>query len=74
MIWILLRSFVQLLVKVMLLRNGLLDIRRSVNELKPDALEHLSLEVAITKMITDMNSNIKKDKRLNSIPTISATT
>ena len=37
-------------------RNGLLDIRRSVNELKPDALEHLSLEVAITKMITDMNS------------------
>jgi len=37
-------------------RNGLLDIRRSVNELKPYALEHLSLEVAITKMITDMNS------------------
>lgn len=37
-------------------RNGLLDIRRSVNELKPDALEHLSLEVAITKMITDMKS------------------
>lgn len=37
-------------------RNGLLDIRRSVNELKPDALERLSLESAITKMITDMKS------------------
>jgi signal transduction histidine kinase len=37
-------------------RNGLLDIRRSVNELKPDALERLSLEAAITKMITDMKS------------------
>lgn len=35
-------------------RNGLVDIRRSVNELKPDALERLSLEAAITKMITDM--------------------
>lgn len=37
-------------------RNGLLDIRRSVNELKPDSLERLSLEAAITKMITDMKS------------------
>ncbi len=37
-------------------RNGLLDIRRSINELKPDALERLSLETAITKMITDMKS------------------
>ncbi len=37
-------------------RRGLLDIRRSVNELKPDALERLGLETAITKMITDMKS------------------
>lgn len=37
-------------------RNGLLDIRRSVNELKPDALERLNLETAILKMITDMKS------------------
>lgn len=37
-------------------RNGLLDIRRSVNELKPDSLERLSLKAAITKMITDMKS------------------
>ncbi len=37
-------------------RNGLLDIRRSVNELKPDALERLGLESSITKMITDMKS------------------
>lgn len=37
-------------------RHGLLDIRRSVNELKPDALERLGLETAITKMITDMKS------------------
>lgn len=37
-------------------RNGLLDIRRSVNELKPDSLERLSLETAILKMITDMKS------------------
>lgn len=37
-------------------RNGLLEIRRSVSELKPDALERLSLETAITKMITDMKS------------------
>lgn len=37
-------------------RQGLLDIRRSVNELRPDALDRLSLEYAITKLITDMNS------------------
>ncbi len=37
-------------------RNGLSDIRRSINELKPDALERLGLENAITKMITDMKS------------------
>lgn len=37
-------------------REGILDIRRSVNQLRPDALEHLSLEYAITKMIMDINS------------------
>lgn len=37
-------------------RDGLLDIRRSVNELKPDSLERFSLEASITKMITDMKS------------------
>ncbi len=42
-------------------RQGILDIRRSVTELRPDALERLSLEYAITKLITDMNevSNTK---------------
>ncbi len=37
-------------------REGILDIRRSVNHLRPDALEHLSLEYAITKMIMDISS------------------
>lgn len=36
-------------------REGIRDIRRSVNELRPDALERLSLELAIRKMITDMS-------------------
>ncbi len=37
-------------------REGIVDIRRSVNQLRPDALEHLSLEYAITKMIMDISS------------------
>lgn len=37
-------------------RNGLLEIRKSVSELKPDAIERLNLDSAITKMITDMKS------------------
>lgn len=36
-------------------RNGIREIRRSVNELRPDALERLSLEVAIRKMIMEMS-------------------
>ncbi len=36
-------------------REGLKDIRRSVNELRPDALERLRLDAAIRKMITDMS-------------------
>lgn len=37
-------------------REGIKEIRRSVNQLRPDSLERLSLEYAITKMITDINS------------------
>ncbi len=36
-------------------RDGIKEIRRSVNELRPDALERLSLEVAIRKMVMDMS-------------------
>lgn len=36
-------------------REGIKDVRRSVNELRPDALEHLSLKVAIRKMVTEMS-------------------
>ncbi|MDD4370047.1 MAG: sensor histidine kinase [Anaerostipes sp.] len=34
-------------------RQGIKDIRRSVNKLRPDALEHLNLEDAIKKMMED---------------------
>ena len=34
-------------------RQGIKDIRRSVNKLRPDALEHLTLEDALFKMIQD---------------------
>jgi signal transduction histidine kinase len=37
-------------------RDGIGEIRRSVNELRPDALERLSLESAIRNMIEDMIS------------------
>nr|MCR5626644.1 sensor histidine kinase [Lachnospiraceae bacterium] len=37
-------------------RNGLLDIRQSVSELKPDEADRASLNTLITKMITDMKS------------------
>ncbi len=37
-------------------RDGIGEIRRSVNELRPDALERLSLESAIRNMINDMTS------------------
>ena len=37
-------------------RNGLLEVRRSVSQLKPDVSEKLPLREAITKMITDMRS------------------
>lgn len=37
-------------------RDGIGEIRRSVNELRPDALDRLSLESAIGNMIADMTS------------------
>ncbi len=37
-------------------REGIQEVRRSVSELRPDALERLSLEYAIRKMIQDSNS------------------
>lgn len=37
-------------------REGIQEIRRSVNQLRPDALERLSLEYAIRKMVKDTNS------------------
>lgn len=37
-------------------RDGIGEIRRSVNELRPDALERLSLDFAIRNMIEDMTS------------------
>ncbi len=46
------RKQLELLSKVS--RDGIKDVRRSVNELRPDALERLSLEVAVRQMITEM--------------------
>lgn len=37
-------------------RQGIVDVRRSVNELRPDSLEMLNLEYAITKMINNINT------------------
>lgn len=37
-------------------RSGILDVRRSVNKLRPDALERLSLESAISELVKEMNS------------------
>ncbi len=37
-------------------REGINEVRRSVNELRPDSLERLSLEYAIRKMVNDINS------------------
>ena len=37
-------------------REGIKEVRRSVHELRPDALERFSLQYAIQKMITDMTS------------------
>ncbi len=37
-------------------RDGIKEVRRSVSELRPDALERLSLEHAIRKMVKETNS------------------
>lgn len=37
-------------------REGIQEVRRSVNRLRPDALERLSLEYAIRKMVEDNNA------------------
>ena len=37
-------------------RESIQEVRRSVNELRPDALERFSLQYAIQKMISDMTS------------------
>lgn len=37
-------------------RDGIKEIRRSVSELRPDALERFSLEQAVNQMVTDMNA------------------
>lgn len=37
-------------------RDGIREIRRSVSELRPDALERLSLEYAINQMVAEMNA------------------
>ena len=37
-------------------RDGIKEIRRSVSQLRPDALERFSLEYAISKMVADMNA------------------
>lgn len=47
-------------------REGIKEIRRSVNELRPDALERFSLEYAISKMVTDMNAMSDADIYFNS--------
>ncbi len=46
-------------------RDGIKEIRRSVNELRPDALERFSLDYAITKMVTDMNAMSDADIYFN---------
>lgn len=40
-------------------RQGITDVRRSVSKLRPDALEKLKLEDAITKMIDDLMMTAK---------------
>lgn len=47
------RKQLQLLAKVS--REGVNEVRRSVNELRPDSLERLNLEMAINEMIADMS-------------------
>ena len=45
-------------------REGIGEVRRSVNKLRPDALERLSLDSALQTMIEDMKSVTKADIQL----------
>ena len=45
-------------------REGIEEVRRSVNKLRPDALERLQLDSAIQTMIEDMKSVTQADIRL----------
>ncbi|PHV70055.1 two-component sensor histidine kinase [Sporanaerobium hydrogeniformans] len=45
-------------------REGIGEVRRSVNQLRPDALERLSLDSALQTMIEDMQSVTKADIQL----------
>lgn len=49
-------------------RSGISEIRRSVSELRPDALERFSLEDAIKKMIADINAMSTTEVYFNSCP------
>jgi signal transduction histidine kinase len=42
-------------------RQGITDVRRSVNKLRPDALEKMDLENAIAKMVEDMKATAGVD-------------
>ena len=42
-------------------REGMTDVRRSINSLRPDALEKLELEDAIQKMLKDMCETTKTE-------------
>ena len=47
---------VQLMAIAEVARQGMTDVRRSVKALRPDALEKLDLEKALTQMITEMKT------------------
>lgn len=49
------KTKIQLLKIRELARKGLIDVRRSVSELRPDSLERFSLISAIQKMVEDIN-------------------
>lgn len=50
-----------------LARNGLIEVRRSVSELRPDALERLSLISSIQKLSQDINECTKTNVNLEVI-------
>lgn len=46
-------------------RQGITDVRRSVSRLRPDALEKLTLEAAIVKMLEDLSAAAGTDIRFS---------